>query len=152
MVELLAAVPSVVYGLWGVFALVPWLRSTIEPALGKAFGFLPFFQGPHQGFGLLAGGIILAIMILPTVSSVSREVLRAVPLSLREGALALGRDALGDGADGGLALRRARASSAPSSSASAAPSARRWPITMVIGNRADMSISLLRAGATRWRA
>jgi phosphate transport system permease protein len=141
MVELLAAVPSVVYGLWGVFALVPWLRNTIEPALGKAFGFLPFFQGPHQGFGLLAGGIILAIMILPTVSSVSREVLRAVPLSLREGALALGatrwemvRTAVlpyaRSGLVGAIILGLGRALGET------------MAITMVIGNRADMSISL----------
>jgi phosphate transport system permease protein len=90
LTELLAAVPSIVYGLWGAFVLAPWLRSTVEPVLGKWLGFLPFFQGPQQGFGLLAGGIVLAIMILPTIASVSREVLAAVPSTLREGALALG--------------------------------------------------------------
>src|SRR6478735_6629264 len=89
-VELLAAVPSVVYGLWGIFALAPLLRDHVEPALSSVFGFLPMFQGPHQGYGMLAGGTILAIMILPTIASVSREVLRAVPDSYREGALALG--------------------------------------------------------------
>jgi hypothetical protein len=83
-------VPSIVYGLWGAFALSPWLRSTVEPLLAETLGFLPFFSGPQQGFGLLAGGIVLSIMILPTIASVSREVLRAVPSSLREGALALG--------------------------------------------------------------
>jgi len=90
VVELLAAVPSVIYGLWGIFVLAPWLRETVEPALRATLGFLPFFRGPSQGIGMLAGGLILAIMILPTISSVSREVLRAVPDTLREGALALG--------------------------------------------------------------
>jgi phosphate transport system permease protein len=90
LIELLAAVPSVVYGLWGIFALAPWLRDVVEPALAKVFGFLPFFQGPMHGYGMLAGGIVLSIMITPTISSVSREVLRAVPLTLREGAYALG--------------------------------------------------------------
>src|SRR6185503_12013709 len=65
LVELLAAVPSVVYGLWGIFALVPWLRDSVQPLLGKLFGFLPLFQGQQRGFGMLAGGIILAIMITP---------------------------------------------------------------------------------------
>ncbi|HVW24633.1 MAG TPA: phosphate ABC transporter permease subunit PstC [Polyangiaceae bacterium] len=90
LVELLAAVPSVVYGLWGIFGLAPFLREHVEPALASAFGFLPLFQGPHQGYGMLTGGVILAIMILPTIASVSREVLYAVPNSYREGALALG--------------------------------------------------------------
>src|SRR3990172_8595183 len=89
-VELLAAIPSVVYGLWGIFVLAPWLRRTVEPALGDALGFLPFFQGPRHGFGLLAGGHILAIMILPTIASVSRDVMRAVPHTYPQGALPLG--------------------------------------------------------------
>src|SRR5438874_1616056 len=82
LVELLAAVPSVIYGLWGVFVLTPWLRESIQPPLQSALGFLPFFKGPPRGFGLMAGGMILAIMILPTVSSVTREVMRAVPATL----------------------------------------------------------------------
>jgi phosphate transport system permease protein len=90
LVELLAAVPSVVYGLWGIFALAPWMRETVEPALRDWLGFLPLFQGPNQGYGMLSGGIVLAIMITPTISSVSREVLRAIPQTLREAALALG--------------------------------------------------------------
>ncbi len=90
LVELLAAVPSVVYGLWGIFALAPWMRETVEPALRDWLGFLPLFQGPNQGYGMLSGGIVLAIMIIPTISSVSREVLLAVPQTFREGALALG--------------------------------------------------------------
>lgn len=90
LVELLAAVPSVVYGLWGIFVLAPVMAETIEPALRNTLGFLPLFSGPNQGFGMLSGGLILAIMILPTISSVSREVLQAVPNNLREGATALG--------------------------------------------------------------
>jgi phosphate transport system permease protein len=90
LVELLAAVPSVVYGLWGIFVLAPLLRETVQPALQSTLGFLPFFEGPMMGYGMLAGSIILAIMILPTIASVSREVLRAVPNNLREAALALG--------------------------------------------------------------
>ena len=90
LIETLAAIPSVVYGLWGLFTLVPWLRESAEPALGRALGFLPLFQGPPIGFGFLAAGLILAIMILPTIASVTIEVLKTVPGTLREGALALG--------------------------------------------------------------
>jgi len=89
-IALLAGIPSVVYGLWGLFVLVPLLRTTVEPWLADAFGFLPFFQGPPIGLGYLAAGVILAIMILPTITSLAIEVLRTVPLSLREAALALG--------------------------------------------------------------
>src|SRR5262249_10209061 len=88
--ELLAAIPSVVYGLWGIFVLVPWLRESAEPMLAASFGFLPLFRGPPIGLGYLAGGLILSVMILPTIASVSIEVLRAVPPSLQEAALALG--------------------------------------------------------------
>lgn len=90
LVELLAAVPSVVYGLWGMFALVPWMRESVEPTLRDTLGFLPFFQGPSQGYGMLTASVVLAIMVTPTISSVSREVLRAVPAIYREGAIALG--------------------------------------------------------------
>src|SRR5262249_53105532 len=89
-VELLAGIPSVVFGLWGLFWLVPWLRETVEPFLSRHLGFLPLFSGPALGLGSLAAGLILAIMILPTLASVSSEVLKTVPTSLREGALALG--------------------------------------------------------------
>jgi phosphate transport system permease protein len=89
-IALLAGIPSVVYGLWGLFVLVPLLRTTVEPWLAATFGFLPFFRGPPIGMGYLAGGVILAIMILPTITSIAIEVLRTVPLSLREAALALG--------------------------------------------------------------
>jgi phosphate transport system permease protein len=90
LVELLAAIPSVVYGLWGLMVLVPILRDTIEPALQRSFGFLPLFSGPPMGIGFLPAGIVLAIMILPTIASVTIEVLRTMPDALREGALALG--------------------------------------------------------------
>lgn len=90
LVETLAAIPSVVYGLWGLFVLVPWLRDVVEPALGAALGFLPLFQGPPIGLGFLAAGLILAVMILPTIASVTIEVLKTTPPALREGALALG--------------------------------------------------------------
>ncbi|MDI3270272.1 MAG: phosphate ABC transporter permease subunit PstC, partial [Bacillota bacterium] len=90
LVELLAAVPSVVYGLWGIFVLVPFLRTWVEPPLQKYLGFLPLFQGPILGLGYLAAGVILAIMILPTITSISATVLQAVPGSQKEAILALG--------------------------------------------------------------
>jgi len=90
LVELLAAIPSVVYGLWGIFVLAPILRNQIEPWLGKWLGFLPQFQGKPFGLDMLAGGLILAIMILPTVAAISREVMATVPVAQREAALALG--------------------------------------------------------------
>jgi len=88
--DLLAAVPSVIYGLLGVFLLVPIMRTTIQPALKKTLGFLPLFQGPAYGIGFLTAGIVLAVMIVPFVLSVSREVLLAVARDQREAALALG--------------------------------------------------------------
>jgi len=90
LVELLAAIPSVVYGLWGIFVLAPVIRIYIEPFLGRTLGFIPIFSGPEIGIGFLAGGIILAIMILPTVTAISRDVIRAVPRDQREAASALG--------------------------------------------------------------
>ena len=89
-ISLLAGIPSVVYGLWGLFVLVPILRRVVEPALAKTFGFLPLFQGPPIGLGYLAAGVVLAIMILPTITSIAIEVLQTVPGALREAALALG--------------------------------------------------------------
>lgn len=90
LIEMLAAVPSVVWGLWGLYVLIPILRTHFYPVLQKCFGFLPLFQGPIYGVGLLTAGIILAIMILPIVTSISREVLRSVPNLQREAAYALG--------------------------------------------------------------
>ena len=90
IIELLAAVPSVIYGLLAIFTLVPLLRTVVQPFLKKTLGFLPFFQGPTYGVGLLAAGLILAVMIVPFIVSISREVLMAVPVEQREAALALG--------------------------------------------------------------
>jgi phosphate transport system permease protein len=90
VIEMLAAVPSVVWGLWGLFVLMPLLRANVYPLIQKVLGFLPLFQGPIFGIGLLTSGVILAIMILPIITSVSREVLRSVPNLQREAAYALG--------------------------------------------------------------
>ena len=90
LVELLAAVPSVIYGLLAIFTLVPLMRNYVEPALKKMFGFLPIFSGPIFGFGYLTAGIILSIMTFPFIISVSREALLSVPREQREAALALG--------------------------------------------------------------
>ena len=90
LVEVLAAVPSVVYGLWGIFVLAPGMRDTVEPALQSVFGFLPLFHGTPFGLDKLTAGVILAIMVIPTISAVSREALLAVPDSQREAALSLG--------------------------------------------------------------
>src|SRR4029077_4234 len=90
VIELLAAIPSVVYGLWGIFVLVPILRHTVFPALRSVLGFLPFFRGVIYGPSVLAASIILAIMVMPFIMSVSREVLLAVPNSQREAAMGLG--------------------------------------------------------------
>jgi phosphate transport system permease protein len=88
--ELLAAIPSIVYGLWGFLVLAPWLQHTGEPWLQQYLGFLPFFQGHFYGLGILAAGLILVIMVLPIIISISREVMLAVPRSQREALLALG--------------------------------------------------------------
>ncbi|MBU6410994.1 MAG: phosphate ABC transporter permease subunit PstC [Verrucomicrobiota bacterium] len=89
-VELLAAIPSVVLGLWGLFVLVPFMRDHVDPSLEKLLGFLPLFKGPIYGIGFLSAGVILAIMIVPIITSVSREILRSVPGLQREAAYALG--------------------------------------------------------------
>lgn len=141
LVEMLAAIPSVVYGLWGIFVLAPWLRTTVEPFLAKHFGFLPLFQGPPYGVGMLAAGLILAIMITPTISAISREVFRAVPQLNREAALALGATrwetisvavlrTSRSGMLGAVILGLGRALGET------------MAVTMVIGNRADISLSL----------
>lgn len=94
LVELLAAIPSIIYGLWGVFVLGPIMRGGVEPALKNTIGQIPvvgaLFSGPAVGRDILTAGVILAIMILPTITAVSREILRAVPGTQREGMLALG--------------------------------------------------------------
>ncbi|MBI4338142.1 MAG: phosphate ABC transporter permease subunit PstC [Chloroflexi bacterium] len=90
LVEMLAAIPSVVLGLWGLFVMVPVIRDPVERWLGSSLGFLPLFQGPPFGVGFLAGGLILAIMALPIITAVARDTLAAVPSSQREAMLALG--------------------------------------------------------------
>jgi phosphate transport system permease protein len=90
LVELLAAIPSVVYGLWGIFVLAPFIREYLGAFLQTYFGFVPLFQGRLTGIGMLTGGIILAIMVTPIITAVVRDVLEAVPTTQREAALALG--------------------------------------------------------------
>lgn len=146
LVELLAAIPSVVYGLWGIFVLAPLLRQYVEPPLQKWLGWMPFFQGPITGIGLFTGGIILAIMITPIISAVVRDVLAAVPVTQREAALALGatrwettRVVLangGPGIAGAIILGLGRAIGET------------MAVTMVIGNRAQISASLFEPSYT----
>ena len=146
LVELLAAIPSVVYGLWGIFVLAPLLRQHVEPPLQKWLGWTPFFQGPITGIGLFTGGIILAIMITPIISAVVRDVLAAVPVTQREAALALGatrwettRVVLangGPGIAGAIILGLGRAIGET------------MAVTMVIGNRAQISASLFEPSYT----
>ncbi|MFA4956732.1 MAG: phosphate ABC transporter permease subunit PstC [Candidatus Methanoperedens sp.] len=90
IIELLAAIPSVIIGLWGIFILAPFIRDYLAPVLSTYLGFLPLFQGPMYGLSMLTGGVILAIMIIPITSSISKEALLTVPIQQREGALALG--------------------------------------------------------------
>jgi len=146
VVELLAAIPSIVFGIWGFFVLAPWLRTWIEPWLLAHFGFLPLFRGTPFGIGMLNAGIVLAIMIVPTIVSISREVLLATPRSLREAALALGAtpaEAIGvaltaarPGILGSVILALGRALGET------------MAVTMVIGNTNRISPSLLDPGAT----
>ena len=89
-IDLLAAVPSVIYGLLGIFIVVPLMREYVEPALKVSLGFLPLFKGPAYGIGFLTAGVVLAIMVIPYIISVSREILLSVPRDQREAALALG--------------------------------------------------------------
>ena len=149
LVDLLAAIPSVVYGLWGIFVLIPILRDPVAPFLKDTLhlGSTPIFSGPNYGYSMLAAGIILAIMILPFISAVTREVLLAVPRSQRDAALALGatrwemiRDAVipyaRSGIIGGIILGLGRALGET------------MAVTMLIGNRAEISASLFAPGYT----
>ena len=146
LTELLAGIPSVIYGLWGIFVLVPWLRNTVEPFLQDKFPNSPFFQGAPYGFGMLAAAIILSIMILPIISSISRDILKSVPNSQREAAYALGatkwevtkivlRNSK-SGLLGAIILGLGRAIGET------------MAVTMVIGNRPQISASLLDPGYT----
>jgi phosphate transport system permease protein len=147
LVELLAAIPSVIYGLWAVFVLAPLLRDYVEPLLAKTLGWTGLFTGPIYGIGMLAAGIILAIMIVPIIASITREVLTAVPQNQREAVLALGatrwemirmgvlRNAR-IGIVGGIILGLGRALGETIA------------VTMVIGNRPEVSKSLFAPGYT----
>ena len=146
-VELLAAIPSVIYGLWAFFVLVPLLSQYVQPFLANTFGWTGLFSGPPYGIGMLAAGIILAIMIIPIISSIAREVLQVVPQHQREGVLALGatrwemirvgvlRNARA-GIVGGIILGLGRALGET------------MAVTMVIGNRPEISKSLFAPGYT----
>ncbi len=149
LVDLLAAIPSVVYGLWGIFFLLPILREKVMPFLATTLGLgrTPFFAGPAYGNSMLGAAVILAIMILPYISAVSREVLMAVPRSQREAALAMGatrwemiRDAVipyaRSGILGGVILGLGRALGET------------MAVTMLIGNRHEISASLFAPGYT----
>jgi len=139
--ELLAAIPSVIYGLWAIFVLVPLLRTYVQPFLAKTLGWSGLFSGPPYGYGMLAAGVILAIMIIPIISSITREVLTVVPQHQREAALALGatrwemirigvlRNARA-GIVGAIILGLGRALGET------------MAVTMVIGNRPEISKSL----------
>jgi len=147
LVELLSAIPSVIYGLWGIFVLSPFLRVHVEPFLAKYFGWTGLFSGPKYGWGMLAAGVILAIMILPIIASITREVVTAVPRVQREAALALGatrwemlrmavlRNAR-PGIFGAVILGLGRALGET------------MAVTMVIGNRPEIAKSLFAPGHT----
>ncbi|MGD9629540.1 MAG: phosphate ABC transporter permease subunit PstC [Pyrinomonadaceae bacterium] len=146
MIELLAAIPSVVYGLWGIFVLAPFIRNYLGPLLQDNLGFLPIFQGRLTGIGLFTAGLILAIMVTPIITAVVRDVLEAVPTNQREAALALGatkwettRIVLGNAASGiagavVLGLGRAIGET--------------MAVTMVIGNSPQISASLFEPAYT----
>ena len=146
MVELLAAIPSVVYGLWGIFVLAPLIRNYIGPFLQDNFGWLPLFQGRLTGIGMLTAGIILALMITPIITAVVRDVLEAVPVTQREAALALGATrwettviVLGNAASGiagAIVLGLGRAIGET------------MAVTMVIGNSPQISMSLFEPANT----
>ncbi len=145
--ELLAAIPSVIYGLWAIFVLVPLLRQYVQPFLARYLGWTTLFEGPPYGIGMLAAGIILAIMVVPIISSITREVMTAVPQQQREAVLALGatrwemirtgvlRNARA-GIAGGVILGLGRALGET------------MAVTMVIGNRPEIAKSLFAPGYT----
>ena len=144
-IDLLAAVPSVIYGVLGIFLIVPVMRTVIQPALKKSLGFIPLFQGPAYGIGFLTAGIVLAVMIIPYIISVSREVLLSVPRDQREAALSLGATRWEStwkvvvpfartGIMGSIFLALARALGET------------MAVTMVIGNTPKISASLFASG------
>jgi len=147
LIELLAAVPSVIYGLWGLFVFIPAFVKPVAQSLNGALGFLPLFEGPVFGPSRLAAGLLLAIMVLPTIASISRDVFRAIPNSQREASLALGATRWEmiwevlvpyglSGLLGAIILGLGRALGETVA------------VTMVIGNNLDLSASLLHPGYT----
>ncbi len=90
MIEMLAAIPSIIYGLWGLFVMTPFLQIQVEPFLGRYLGFIPLFKGPPLGIGMLAGGLILTIMIIPTIASITRDIFNTIPMIYKEAGFALG--------------------------------------------------------------
>src|SRR5579864_3062367 len=147
MIDLLAAVPSVIYGLLGIFVVVPFVRTELAPVLESTLGFLPFFRGPSYGLGVLTASLVLTMMIVPFIISVSREVLLAVPRDQREAALALGATRwestirvvvpyARSGITGSIFLAMARALGET------------MAVTMVIGNDPKLFTSLLAPGYT----
>ncbi|MBV9294828.1 MAG: phosphate ABC transporter permease subunit PstC [Acidobacteriaceae bacterium] len=145
LIELLAAVPSVIYGLLGIFILVPLIRAYLVPVLTKTLGFLPIFQGDFYGVSFLSAGLVLSVMVVPFIISVSREVLIAVPVEQREAALALGATKweatwqivipnASTGIIGSVFLALARALGET------------MAVTMVIGNTPKITASLLSPG------
>ncbi|MEJ5351078.1 MAG: phosphate ABC transporter permease subunit PstC [Melioribacteraceae bacterium] len=146
LVELLAGIPSIVYGLWGIFVLVPWLRSEVQPFLYEHLGFLPFFRGPMYGFSMLAAAIILSIMVLPIITSISRDIMKSVPSIQKEAALALGatkweatKIVLMNSKSGILGATMLGLGRAIGET---------MAVTMVIGNRPIISLSLFDPGYT----
>ena len=147
LVELLAAVPSVIYGLLAIFTLVPFMRDTVEPALQSTLGFLPFFQGQIFGVGYLTAGVILAIMTFPFIISISREALLAVPREQREAALALGATQWESTFD--IVLPNARLGIIGSIFLGLARAlGETMAVTMVIGNDPSIKASLFAPGYT----
>ena len=145
LVEMLAAVPSVILGLWGIFVMVPWLKDHLFPALRATLGFLPLFRGPIYGVSMLAAAMIIAIMIVPIVTAISREILRSVPGLQREAAYALG-------ATRWEVIRLAVLSYARRGLFGAAllglgrALGETMAVTMVIGNRPELAASLFAPG------
>ncbi len=145
VVDMLAAIPSVVYGLWGIFVLAPFIQEDLSPVLQKYLGFLPLFQGRNDGVSMLTAGIILAIMVVPFITAISREVLLTAPADLKAASLALGATKWETiwkvvlpysriGIGGGIVLALGRALGET------------MAVTMVIGNMPEISASLLRPG------
>jgi len=147
LIEMLSTIPSVVYGLWGIFVLAPFVKNYIQPVFNNYLGFIPFFKGPPFGIGIFSASLILSVMILPTITAVCREVFLSIPTTLREGVYALGStrwemiktavlEAGFSGILAAVALGFGRAMGET------------MAVTMLIGNRADIAFSLFAPGAT----